>query len=187
MLKFPLFQPFRFLISEHPLSGHIFPRPLTEGDASLCPRLPRLSLSGSRISRRRRDSNGCHGSRTGTRTNYGRASVTYQEPTPRRPLGWDLDADGRECECQYLGLTPLLLRFSRVTSGVFLPKLPELHCGYFLLSELLFEPLLLELSVSELLLPELLSLLVPELPWSEVELLNEPEPVPPTPVSACTP
>ena len=54
-----------------------------------------------------------------------------------------------------------------------------------MLPELLL--LLLELSVSELLLPVLLSLLVPVLPWSVVELLNEPLPVPPTPVSACTP
>jgi hypothetical protein len=49
---------------------------------------------------------------------------------------------------------------------------------------------LLLLSVSELLLPELLSLLEPVLPWSDcepVELLKEPEPVAPTPVSACTP
>ena len=42
------------------------------------------------------------------------------------------------------------------------PELLELHCGYFLLPELLL--LLLELSVSELLLPVLLSLLEPVLP-----------------------
>jgi len=58
-----------------------------------------------------------------------------------------------------------------------------------LVSELLLLLLGLELlSVSELLLPVLLSLLLPVLPWSDwVELLNELEPVPPTPVSACTP
>jgi hypothetical protein len=75
------------------------------------------------------------------------------------------------------------LAVRKSNSGGYPPELLELHCGYFLLSELLF-------SVSELLLPELLSLLVPVLPWSDcvsVELLNEPLPVPPTPVSACTP
>ena len=50
---------------------------------------------------------------------------------------------------------------------------------------------MLLLSVSLLLLPELLSLLVPVLPWSGVVLpcepRNEPAPVPPAPVSGCTP
>ena len=50
---------------------------------------------------------------------------------------------------------------------------------------------LLLLLGSLLLLPELLSLLVPVPPWSVVVLpcepRNEPAPVPPTPVSGCTP
>lgn len=67
--------------------------------------------------------------------------------------------------------------------------LTPFYLSYFLLSELL---LLLLLPLSLLPLPELLSLLLPELPWSDELLLGldcelELLPVPPTPDSACTP
>ena len=77
-----------------------------------------------------------------------------------------------------------------ITPGRRLPEVTTTLPFTYLGSELLLLGSLL-LSGSLLLLPELLSLLVPVAPWSVVVLpcdpRNEPAPVPPTPVSACTP
>ena len=64
----------------------------------------------------------------------------------------------------------------KITSGRLLPEVTTTLPFYFLLSELLLGSLLL-LSVSLLALPELLSVLLPVLPWSIVLLPCEDEPL----------